>query len=145
MEGKVHAVCVGKTKGQPKQEQSNITLQAGLGVLGDAHAKTEKELSLLAQEDVKKLSRETGVQFPPGSFAENIATQGILLVDLAPGTRLKLGEAEIELIAIGKDASLSHTYSFKGHSLLPDRGAFARVILGGKVTKGDLITITQQA
>jgi MOSC domain-containing protein YiiM len=61
------------------------------------------------------------------------------LVELTPGTRLRLGEAEIELIAIGKDPSLSHTYSFKGQTLLPTRGAFARVVRGGKVRGGDLI------
>ena len=139
MEGKVEAVCLGKVKSQPKQEQSEILLNPGIGVIGDAHAGTEKEVSLLAREDVEALSQETGIVAPPGSFAENISTRGISLTDLNPGRRLTLGETELELIAIGKDPSLSHTYSFKGHSLLPTRGAFARVIRGGKLRKGDII------
>jgi len=139
MEGKVKAVCLGKVKGKPKQEQPEIRLAPGVGVLSDAHAGTKQEVSLLAREDVEALCQETGIQAPPGSFAENISTRGISLVELTPGARLRLGEAEIELIAIGKDPSLSHTYSFKGHSLLPTRGAFARVVRGGKVRGGDLI------
>jgi len=114
-------------------------LKPGIGVIGDAHAGTRQEVSLLAWEDVEALSREVGIYAPPGSFAENILTRGISLVELKPGARLSLGEAEIELIAIGKDPSLAHTYSFKGHSLLPSRGAFARVVRGGRVTRGDLI------
>jgi MOSC domain-containing protein YiiM len=139
VEGKVEAVCLGKVKSQPKQEQSEINLQPGIGVIGDGHAGTEKEVSLLAREDLERFIQETGIQAPPGSFAENINTRGISLVDLAPGICLTLGETEIEIIAIGKESSLSHTYSYKGHSLLPTRGVFARVIRGGKVRKGDPI------
>ena len=139
MAGKVEAVCVGKVKSQPKQEQSEINLQPGIGVVGDAHAGTDKEVSLLAREDVEAFSQKTGIQAPPGSFAENINTSGISLVNLARGTHLVLGEAEIEIIAIGKNPSLPHTYLFRGHSLLPCRGVFAQVIRGGKVRRGDLV------
>ena len=139
MQGKVGAVCLGKVKGEPKQEQPEICLTPGVGVIGDAHAGTKQEVSLLAREDVEALSQETGIHAPPGSFAENISTRGISLIDLTPGTHLTLGETEIELIAIGKDLSLSHTYSFKGYSLLPTRGVFARVVRGGKVRKGDTL------
>ena len=139
MKGNVEAVCLGKAKGQPKQKQPKILLAPRVGVIGDAHAETRLEVSLLAGEDVDALSREKGLFAPPGSFAENILTRGISLVELNPGTRLRVGEAEIEIIAIGKDPSLSHTYSFKGYSLLPARGVFARVVRGGKVKKGDPI------
>jgi MOSC domain-containing protein YiiM len=114
-------------------------LEPRVGVVGDAHAGTKQEVSLLAREDVEALCQHTGINAPPGSFAENISTRGTLLVDLTPGARLRLGEAEIEIIALGKDPTLSHTYSFEGHSLLPTRGVFARVLRGGKVRKGDAI------
>jgi len=139
--GKVEAVCLGKEKGTPKQEQHSIELEVGVGVTGDAHARTEKEVSLLAREDVDELARETGIKAPPGSFAENISTRGISLVDMKPGERLTVGEAEIEIVAIGKDPSCSHTYSYEGHSLLPTRGVFARVVRGGRVKTGDPVVI----
>lgn len=139
MEGKVDAVCLGKVKTQPKEEQPEIELQPGIGVLGDAHAGTEKEVSLIAREDVESFTKKTEIEAPPGSFAENITTRGIILVDLKMGDRLTIGETGIEIIAIGKDPFSTHTYSYKGHSLLPTRGVFARVIRGGKVRKGDPI------
>jgi len=139
MQGKVEAVCLGKVKGQPKQERPEIILEPRVGVMGDAHAGTKQEVSLLAREDVEALGQKTGIKAPPGSFAENVSTRGIVLVDLAQGARLRLGEAEIEIVAVGKDLSLSHTYSFEGHSLLPTQGVFARVVRGGRVRGGDAI------
>lgn len=141
MQGKVEAVCSGKVKSLPKEAQSEIELRPGLGVIGDAHAGTEKEVSLIAREDVEALMQQTGIDAPPGSFAENIATRGIVLVELSVGTCLSIGEAEIEVLALGKDPLLSHTYSFKGHSLLPTRGCFAKVLKGGKVRRGDSIKV----
>jgi MOSC domain-containing protein YiiM len=76
MEGKVEAVCLGKMKGGPKQEHPEIRLTRGVGVIGDAHAGTKQEVSLLAREDVEALCQETGIKAPPGSFAENIGTRG---------------------------------------------------------------------
>lgn len=141
MQGTVEGVCSGKVKSLPKEEQSEIELRPGLGVVGDAHAGTEKEVSLIAREDVEALMQQTGIDAPPGSFAENITTRGIVLMDLPLGTRLSLGEAEIQVLELGKDPLLSHTYSYQGHSLLPTRGCFAKVLTGGKVRKGDSIKV----
>ncbi len=41
----------------------------------------------------------------PGKFAENITTLGIALHTLAVGTRLMLGNAEVEVSQIGKNAT----------------------------------------
>ena len=76
-------MCLGKVKGEPKQEQPEICLTPGVGVIGDAHAGTKQEVSLLAREDVEALSQETGIEAPPGSFAENMAPQEVRCVTLA--------------------------------------------------------------
>jgi MOSC domain-containing protein YiiM len=138
-QGTVEAVCRGDEKGRPKHPRRSIRLVPGLGVEGDAHAGTEKEVSLLAREDAEELSRRAGIEAPPGAFAENIATRGVILVDLAPGTVLAAGDAELEVIAVGKDPSIVHTYSYKGFSLLAARGVFARVVRGATLSPGDAI------
>lgn len=141
MQGTVEAVCSGTVKSLPKEEQREIELKPGLGVVGDAHAGSAKEVSLVAREDVEELMLQTGIDAPPGSFAENIATRGIVLMDLAVGTRLSVGEAEIQVLELGKDPLLSHTYSYQGYSLLPTRGCFAKVLKAGKVRKGDPVRV----
>ncbi len=140
--GEVVAVCIGDEKGKPKSMQDAITLKSGHGVEGDAHAGTEREVSLLAVENVTKFTEETGISAPPGCFAENIRIQWFSPVDLKVGTHITVGEAELKVTAIGKEPSKRHTYSYMGHSLLTTIGIFAEVILNGKVHTGDPVRLT---
>ena len=114
-------------------------LQKGLGLVGDSHAGTEKEVSLLAVESIHKLCQKTGISAGPGCFAENITTEGIDLTSLPIGTRLQVGEAKLIVTQIGKDPSQLHTYNYQGYSILPKEGVFCKVMEGGKVKIGDTI------
>ena len=59
--GKVVGVCMSKRRTDPKENVGKGFLQKGIGLVGDSHAGTEKEVSLLAIESVQKLSQETGI------------------------------------------------------------------------------------
>ena len=127
----------------PKKNVGSGLLQVGWGLVGDSHAGTEKEVSLLAEEDVQDLYRESGLLAEPGSFAENIRTSGIELSSMVCGVKLQIGKARLIVIQVGKDPSQSHTYNYKGYSLLPTNGVFCKVIESGKITIGDpVIQIT---
>jgi MOSC domain-containing protein YiiM len=78
----------------------------------DSHARTEKEVSLLAIESVQKLCQETGLSAEPGFYAENITTEGIDLTSLPVGSQLQVGEAKLMIVQIGNDPSQPHTYSY---------------------------------
>ncbi len=136
--GEVIGVCASKRKEEPKKNIGRGYLKKGYGLIGDAHFGTEKEVSLLAIEDVKK--KKLPFLFRPGNFAENITTQGIDLLFLSIGKRLKIGEAILELSQIGKGKGF-HTYSYRGYSLLPKYGVFCRVIKSGWVKMGDNIGV----
>ena len=139
--GIVVGVCVSQRKTDPKKNEGKGFLQKGLGMVGDSHAGTEKEVSLLAIEDVHKLCHETGISAGPGCFAENITTEGIDLPSLPIGSRLQIGKAKLEVIQIGKDSSQAHTYNYQGYSILPKEGVFCKVIESGEVKMGDPIKI----
>ena len=141
--GRVIAVCRSRSRANPKINAGNGILQKGLGLIGDSHAGTEKEVSLLAIESVGRLCRETGISAGPGCFAENITTEGIDLTSLPVGSRLQIGEAELIVIQIGKDPSQAHTYNYQGYSILPTEGVFCRVAIGGKVQVGDPIRVVR--
>ena len=108
-----------------------------MGLAGDAHAGTEKEVSILSKERVDALSAQTGLSFPPGAFAENLLVGGLEEEALLSGVRLRIGEAVLKVYQIGKEPNLSHSYHYQGHSLLPRYGIFAKVIRGGVVKNGD--------
>lgn len=139
--GTVVGVCVSERRTDPKKNVEKGFLQKGLGLVGDAHSGSEKEVSLLAIESIRKLSQETGISAEPGSFGENITTERIDLTSLPIGSKLQIGDAKLEVIQIGKDPSQPHTYNYQGYSILPKEGMFCKVIEGGEVKVGDSIIV----
>jgi len=144
MVGKVVGVCMSQRRTDPKKNIGKGILQKGLGLIGDSHAGTEKEVSLLAIESIQRLCQETGISAGPGCFAENITTEGIDLTSLSIGTHLQVGEAKLTLIQIGKDPSQAHTYNYQGYSILPKEGVFCKVIESGEVRIGDSIKLINE-
>ena len=141
--GKVVGVCMSQGRTDPKKNVGKGILIKGLGLPGDSHAGTEKEVSLLAIESIQKLCQETGISAGPGCFAENITTEGIDLTSLPIGSKLQVGDAKLLVIEIGKDPSQTHTYNYKGHSILPKEGVFCKVIESGEVRIGDSIRMIE--
>lgn len=127
----------------PKKNIGKSFLQKGLGLVGDSHAGTEKEVSLLAVESIHKLCQKTCISAGPGCFAENITTEGIDLTSLPIGTGLQVGEAKLIVIQIGKDPSQLYTYNYQGYSILPKEGVFCKVIESGEIKVGDIIRLIE--
>lgn len=130
-----------KKKGKPKEDVGSGFLEVGLGLMGDAHAGSKNQVSILLKERVDKLARQTGLSFPAGAFAENLLIAGIDQDFLTPGKILRVGRAILKIERMGKDPWQAHTYSYQGHSLLPRYGIFARVIQSGLVKNGDEIEL----
>jgi MOSC domain-containing protein YiiM len=143
MVGKVVGVCISQRRTDPKKNVGKGFLQKRLGLLGDSHAETEKEVSLLAVESIHKLCQETGISAGPGCFAENITTEGIDLTFLPIGSHLQIGEAKLIVIQIGKDPSQAHTYNYQGYSILPKEGVFCKVTESGEIKIGDTIKLIE--
>ena len=139
--GHVVAVCLSEERGTAKRNIGVGYLRKDCGLEGDAHAGSDKQVSLLALEDIQGVSAEKEIKARPGDFAENITTSGVDLVSLPIGTRLQVGEAIVKVSRIGKEKHLVHTYNHKGVSILPQRGVFAGVEKSGRVRTGDRISL----
>ena len=141
MKGTIVAVCTSKKKGVRKRNVGEAELQVDWGIVGDAHAADwHRQVSLLAMESIEKM-RALGLNVGPGSFAENITTQGIDLLSLPIGSQVRVGdEAVLEITQHGK---ICHdrcaVYYQAGDCVMPREGIFARVIKGGQVKAGDPI------
>ena len=141
MKGKIVAVCRSSDRGSSKEDIRSGFFEKGVGLTGDAHSGTAKEVSILAKEKVDRLARETGLSFPPGAFAENLLIEGLDQEALVPGKRLKIGGVVLQIEQIGKEAGIQHSYHYRGHFLLPRFGIFARVLESGTVKNGDEIEL----
>lgn len=141
--GKVVGVCMSQRRTDPKENVGKGFLQKGLGLVGDSHAGTEKEVSLLSIESLRKLCQETDISAEPGCFAENITTEGIDLTSIPIGSQLHVGEVKLIVIQIGKDPSQAHTYNYQGYSILPKEGVFCKVVESGEIKVGDIIRFVE--
>lgn len=68
--GKVVGVCMSQRRTDPKKNIGKGILQKGLGLIGDSHAETVKEVSLLGTESIVRLSKGTEISAGPGCFAK---------------------------------------------------------------------------
>ena len=142
--GTVVGVCISSKKSVRKKNAGSGVLIENYGLEGDAHgdAETHRQVSLLAIESIKKM-QDMGVQVGIGDFAENLATNGINLLLLPIGTKIRVGtEAILEITQHGK---VCHTpcaiYYQAGMCIMPQEGIFARVLHGGPVKTGDDIVV----
>ena len=141
MKGTIVAVCTSKKKGVRKRNVGEAELKVDWGIVGDAHAADwHRQVSLLAMESIEKM-RALGLNVGPGSFAENITTQGIDLLSLPIGSQVRVGdEVVLEITQHGK---ICHDrcaiYYQVGDCVMPREGVFAKVIKGGQVKVGDTI------
>ena len=140
-EGKVIAVCTSRTKGTPKTDVGSGLLEEGFGIRGDAHGGDwHRQVSLLSIEQIRTML-EKGLDVGPGSFAENITTEGFDLGTVKVGDKLTVGPAALlEVTQIGKEC---HTrcaiYHKVGECIMPEQGVFAKVLQGGEIQVGDSV------
>ena len=118
----VKAVCISERKGTMKHEVPEIHVKIKHGIEGDAHA---GDCHILPD-------------IPAGAFAENILTEGITLYKLPIGTRLRVGEALLEVTQIGKECHMDCAIRKQvGDCVMPREGIFTVVVEEGAIKAGD--------
>lgn len=157
--------------GIPKIARDEITLVSGHGVDGDYHAGAfVRHRSRAAREPAAPNRRQVhlvhselfdelaplGIVVRPGDMGENITTRGLPVLDLAPGTRLHLGEtAVVEITGLrdpckqldAVDQRLLAQVALKGEdgSIIRRAGIMGIVLEGGRVRPGDAIRVEAPA
>ncbi len=144
MDKHVVSINISEKKGTKKFPVDNATLKIDHGIVGDAHANNwHRQISLLANESVKKMNEDNGMDLTPGCFGENITTEGIDLKTLPLGTVIKIGDiVELEVTQIGKEChDRCHIYYEAGDCIMPKEGIFVKVLKDGDIAKGDKMDV----
>lgn len=166
----VLAVSASGQHGFVKQPQPAITLLAGLGVAGDAHAgETVKHRSRVAVDPTQPNLRQVhlihaelhgelaaaGFAVSPGSLGENILTRGLDVLALPRDTRLHLGDAILRVTGLRNPCAQLDaqqpglTAAVLGRDaegrLVRKAGIMAVVEQGGVVRPGDAIGVALPA
>ena len=144
--GTIRSISVGKKRGTKKENIPRAILKEDYGIVGDVHAGTQRQLSLLAEESIDKM-RQKGLMLSPGDFAENITTKGIDLMSLEIGSKLRMGDtALLEITHIGKIChDKCSIYYQVGDCVMPREGVFASVLKGGTIKLKDKLEVVENA
>lgn len=154
-----------------KPTRESITLIAGIGVEGDAHAgMTVQHLSRIRRDPTTPNLRQVhlihaelfddmaarGHEVRPGALGENVTTSGVDLLGLARGTRLEIGDqAVVEITGLRNPCAQINGVSdglMKELVFVDDDGETVRlagvmsiVLEGGVVRPGDGIRVVPPA
>lgn len=140
---KIVSINISTKKGVIKEPISKAELKIDHGIVGDAHAGNwHRQISMLAEESIQKMKDKGFNHLKFGDFAENITTEGIEVHTLPVGTRLKIGECEVEVTQIGKKChngcAIKQT---TGDCVMPREGIFVKVLKEGTIQPNDIIEV----
>ncbi|MCK5741710.1 MAG: MOSC domain-containing protein [Chlorobi bacterium] len=144
--GKIKAISISTKKGIPKNNVPTAKLIKNHGIEGDAHAGDwHRQVSLLAMESVNKMKEKGLEAIQPGDFAENLTTEFIDIPNLLIGTKVRIGDALLEITQIGKECHHHCAiYQELGDCVMPREGIFAKTLAGGNIAVGDAIEIINE-
>ena len=140
---KVVSINISTEKGVVKLPVDKADIKIDHGICGDAHAGNwHRQISMLAKESIDKMVDKGFDHLKFGDFAENITTEGIEVYTLPVGTRIKIGECEVEVTQIGKKChggcEIKRT---TGDCVMPREGIFVKVIKEGTITVNDNVEV----
>ncbi len=125
-------------QGAPMKPVPAVTAIAGYGLKDDANAgHSQRQVLLIERELLDEF------QLPTGDVRENITVQGIQLAGMAPGTRVRVGQALLEATL---DCAPCQFIEDKRPGLRAmmqgKRGTLFKVIEGGEIAVGDSIEVS---
>lgn len=108
------------------------------GIEGDAH-RAEGSIRSVLLEDLEVL-RDLGLE--PGIIKENVTMEGVGVNELAPGTRVTLGEVVLEITKnAGPCERMEEIRTGLRAELEGRRGVLARVVVPGVARVGDAVRV----
>jgi MOSC domain-containing protein YiiM len=117
----------------------SATLIEGLGIEGDKHASAASTRQVLLAD--KEALDAVGVL--PGTIKENVTVEGVDVMRLPAGSRVRLGRSVVlEITAICEPCfRMDEIRDGLKQELEGRRGMVSRVVRGGTISVGDPITV----
>ena len=143
--GVIKAICISEEKGTLKKNIDECMLIENFGLENDAHAGSERQVSLLSYEIENAFFIKNELDLEAGVFGENLLVSGFDFKKKAVGTKLKCGDVVLEITQIGKECHTGCNIREKtGDCIMPREGVFAKVVNGGKIKVGDEMSIVKR-
>lgn len=154
MSGRI--VSLNRSAGGVPKLQVDEALVTVDGVQGDHqqdrrhHGGPDRAVSIYSAELIEHLQAE-GHPIAPGTVGENVTVRGVDWREVVPGTRLQLGEVELEVTAFAfpcntiRHSFLDEDFTRISQKLHPGWSrVYARVLCGGVLRRGDDVLILDE-
>jgi MOSC domain-containing protein YiiM len=118
------------------------TLETGVGINGDKHAEaaSRRQVLLADKESLDALD------VAPGTIKENLTVEGLEVMGLEPGTRLRINDAILEITSVCEPCfRMDEIRPGLRAELAGRRGMNSVVIAGGVINVGDEIQVEERA
>ncbi|MGI6422461.1 MAG: MOSC domain-containing protein [Syntrophomonadaceae bacterium] len=147
MTGQVLAVNVSGKRGEIKHNINEAFIKENYGLETDAHSGDwHRQVSLLSLSSFDKMRKMGAIGLDYGVFAENITVGGLDVATLPLQSKIKVGEAILEVTQIGKECHNQGCAIKKqvGSCVMPIEGIFTRVLSSGWVKVGDQVEVLER-
>ncbi|MGI6065252.1 MAG: MOSC domain-containing protein [Bacillota bacterium] len=136
--GKVISINISEKRGIEKTSVDEVEVLMGWGLKGDAHGGDwDRQVSILPIETEANVPPEKKEEVLKGGYTENFTIEGIAPEKLGVGKKLRIGDAEVVILYIGKEQFKEHGRPY----LVSREGRFGKVLKGGKVKSGDEVIL----
>lgn len=127
---------------EPTRLVRAATLETGVGINGDKHAEaaSRRQVLLADKESLEALD------VAPGTIKENLTVEGLEVMALEPGTRLRINDAVLEITSVCEPCfRMDEIRPGLRAELAGRRGMNSVVIAGGVINVGDEIQVEERA
>ncbi len=141
------AVNVSGKRGEIKHNINEAFIKENYGLETDAHSGDwHRQVSLLSLSSFDKMRKMGAIGLDYGVFAENITVGGLDVATLPLQSKIKVGEAILEVTQIGKECHNQGCAIKKqvGSCVMPIEGIFTRVLSSGWVKVGDQVEVLER-
>ena len=139
MSGRITHLFVKEGRGVPMRSVPEVTAVTGKGLAGDlAFGRERRQVLLVGQASLDDFDLQ------PGMMRENLTVTGMLLDELASGTRLEAGEAILEITGDCEPCDqMEALRPGLRRAIDGRRGKLARVARGGTIRLGDEVRASE--
>ena len=140
---KVFAIHVAPGRRLPVKSIEAVVAEEGKGLVGDRyHGTKHRHVTIQSHEQLDDAMRRLGHAFDCGATRRNV-TVDTGKIPTKPGTRLRVGDVELEVVRISAPCKLLEDDIGRGamRALSGLAGSVCRIIGGGTIRVGDAVAI----
>ncbi|MCM1565225.1 MAG: MOSC domain-containing protein [Dehalobacter sp.] len=136
--GKVLSIHISPERGTVKSDVQEALIIKGWGLEGDAHGGDwDRQVSIFPIEALTKVPEEKQKEVLEDGYTENVTIAGVPLEKLLVGRIVRLGEAEVKIMYVGKEQYKEHGRPY----IVSREGRFGRVVKEGRILVGDSVEL----